>query len=448
MFTIKHVSKKRWLWLGLVPLMVSCAAPRIKQARFPLEPEYSFQKRGAFLMVYYSGPDSLTTQQTRPLRYRTVAVDPRRILPGSVLFIPEAYGVLLPTGEIHDGFFLAQDVRPFVRSDTLAVFIGAEGHRRNAFARAGLKPGQPITVYSVYEPYDSAVKARFAHRYTIERRKPLFRMLAKEIDQFIRETNQKIRDIRTRLMVYSERGKGTPYLIFLLGEGPEAKYDQDPLMDFARVDCMTFVEQCLAMAISNSYAEMFRRLQRIRYRDGVISYKTRNHYTIADWLPNNRWLLKDATTNIGGPWTRPMTKVIDRRAFFQASGLPEDELTDVPGPDTLTVSYIPAEHLLKIKDRLQGGEIVSIVSSQPGIFSAHMGLIVRDRYGNVIFRHGSSARRNRKVVDERLEDVVASLLNSKNRVGMMFMRVRPEWRWPDSRTNGHSPERNASECEN
>ncbi len=403
-----------------------------------MEPEYSFQKRGSFRIVYYSGPDSLTTQKTRPIPYRTVAVDPRRILPGSVIFIPEAYGVLLPNGEIHDGFFLVQDVRPFVRAESLAVYIGRAGLRRNAFAKAGISAGKPITVYSVYEPYDEAVKARFAHRYTVAPRKPLYRMVAKEIDRFIRETNQTIRDVPSRLMVFSERGKGTPYLIFLLGEGPEAKYDQDPLMDFARVDCMTFVEQCLAMAISDSYSQMFRRLQRIRYRDGIISYKTRNHYTLADWLPNNQWLLEDVTEDIGGGWTRPMTKVIDRRAFFRASGLPEAELSDVPGPDTLTVNYIPAEHLLKIKDRLKGGEIVSIVSRQPGIFSAHMGFIVRDRYGNVIFRHASIARRNRKVVDELLEDTVASLLNSKDRIGMVFMRVRPDWRLPVHQTNGQT----------
>jgi uncharacterized membrane-anchored protein YhcB (DUF1043 family) len=70
----------------------------------------------------------------------------------------------------------------------------------------------------------------------------------------------------------------------------------------------------------------------------------------------------------------------------------------------------------------------------PGIISAHMGMIIRDAYGNVIFRHGSSSKRNAAVVDERLEDVAAYLQKSKNRVGMLFMRVRPDWAYPEQGT--------------
>lgn len=480
-------------------LLSGCATYRVKQARHPLQPEDSFQDRGTFRVTYYTLPrqtrssayatvmafddsgrtvawidepfrrqlqrfgqgrltdgrvvvlldtsDSrlrvrvlppyrygLSRENTYPLPYRTVAVDPHRILPGSVLFVPEAYGILLPGGEIHDGFFLAQDVRDVARNDRIAFFV-PDG-QSNVFHKAGLRPDRHVRVYEVSEPYESAILQRYAEHYVVQAEKPLYRMVAAEIDQLLRETSARITDVRQRLIYYSARARGTPYMIFLLGEGPDAPYDADPLIDFARVDCMTYCEQMLAMAISTSYRQMFHRLQRIRYRDGIIDFKTRNHYTIADWLPNNRWLLEDATRAIGGDLVKPMTKVIDRRAFFLSNGLPESALQDVPPPDTLTVDFLPAEHLLQIQDRLEGGEIVSIVSTYPGIFSAHMGIIVRDRYGNVIFRHGSSRKRKMKVIDERFEDVVASLLHSSTRVGMIFMRIRDDWRYPEASSDG------------
>jgi len=475
-------------------LLASCAGSRLAHVKPPMQPQYSFRERGQFKPQFYAltveeeapaaqktvpllnasgdtlahvtpkfaatlleqkqgkladgrvvmqdeqepsryvlleqAPFGVTSLGFKRIPYRTVAVNPQRILPGKVLFIPKAYGVVLPNGEIHDGFFLVQDVRKDLRPGEIALFVGDDRGKKPVFARAGMAASKPVPVYSAGEPWASGVKARFAEQFAWRARKPLYKMVASEIDALIRETSRRVNSVPERLAIYSERGKGTPYLIFLLGEGPVAKYDRDPLMDFARVDCMTFCEQMLAMAISDSFSQMFRRLQRIRYKDGIIGFKTRNHYTIADWLPNNHWLLEDATRSIGGDFTREMTKVIDRRAFFHRAGLPDSELVDIPPPEEITAAYVPAEHLVDVKDRLQGGEIVSIVTTMPGIISAHMGMIVRDAFGNVIFRHGSSSKRNAAVVDERIEDVAAYLQKSKNRVGMIFMRVRPDWVYP------------------
>ncbi len=433
------MQNKFLLALTLIFISGCASTTRIEQARHPMTPADSFSKRGRFKLFYYypstvqhsanAGREPTTSEQFRYIPFRTVAIDPQRVLPGSVVFIPQAYGFLLPTGEIHDGFFLAQDVRPEFRKNMMGLFL-PDAKAKALMRQAQLPPGTEVEVYQVAEPYESAVLNRFAEQYTVTPAKPLYRMVAKEIDQLIRETNKAVADIHRRIAIYSERAKGTPYLIFLLGEGPGAPYDQDPLMDFARVDCMTFCEQILAMAISDDYSQMFQRLQRIRYKDGLIDFKWRNHYTIADWLPNNAWLLRDVTAEIGGEFTRKMTKVIDRRRFFLSNGLSPEKLFDVAPPETLTVDYIPEEHLLDIKDRLKGGEVVSIVTTYPGIVSAHMGFIIRDKYGNVVFRHGSSQKRKMKVVDELLEDVVAALKRSRSRVGMIFMRVRDDWEFP------------------
>ena len=91
---------------------------------------------------------------------------------------------------------------------------------------------------------------------------------------------------------------------------------------------------------------------------------------------------------------------------------------------TITKKYIPASHLLAIKQKLKGGEIVSIITKKAGIFSAHMGIIIKDDWENIIFRHASSLNKNMQVIDQRFEEIVASIKKSKSRIGMIFMRVR------------------------
>ena len=255
--------------------------------------------------------------------------------------------------------------------------------------------------------------------------RPLNQLQPAEIDSLLRSTNTAVSEVNRRIAVYSERAKGTPYSLFCLGEGPNAKYDRGPLVDFSRVDCMTFCEQILALSISSSWDEMFANLQRIRYRNGEIDIRTRNHYTLADWLPNNDWLLLDATEAIGGSFCREMTKTIDRPALLRKLAVPDSELVAVPPPQVMTIKYIPEEYLPAIETNLIGGEVVSIVTSAPGIFSAHMGFIMRDQSGNVLFRHASSKKEFNQVVDEPFAKVIDDLKNHAARNGMVFMRVRP-----------------------
>lgn len=100
------------------------------------------------------------------------------------------------------------------------------------------------------------------------------------------------------------------------------------------------------------------------------------------------------------------------------------------------MDYIPAAALSSIKAHLQGGEIVSIVTTYPGIISAHMGIIVRDDYGNVLFRHASSSRASRAVVDEYLDDYARKLQETKTRIGMIFMRVNDTVKIPATVNSG------------
>ena len=391
--------------------------------------------REAYYQAVKNAPFGFGVENYKLIPYRTVAVNPRQILIGSVLFLPQAYGTVLPSGEIHDGLFFAHDAGRAIMQGRLDLFVGTEEDLDNSFSRS-MRPSnhREVEVYLVQEPVASATRKRFREDFDYQPRRPLQEMLAKDIDGFIREVNGRESDWNRRVSIYSERAKGTPYALFCLGEGPTAKYDRDPLLDFSRADCMTFCEQILAMVTSADYQEMYANLLRLRYRHGEIGFTTRNHYTHADWLPNNSWLLADATPAIGGAYCAEMSKVIDRPAFFRKFDVPDSELAGVPAARSMTIKYVPAAHLQAIKDNLRGGEIASIVQKAPGIFSAHMGFIIRDRYDNILFRHASSRPEAYQVVDEFFDEVVAQIKQSDNRVGMAFMRLRPDSAGPPHAT--------------
>jgi 3D (Asp-Asp-Asp) domain-containing protein len=351
--------------------------------------------------------------------FRTVAVPPQQVLVGSVLFIPQLVGIKLPNGIPHDGYVLAHDIIPDINTNEIRIYSGDEFQWENI-------TGSTCDVYRITGVMASTIRHQYRMQYRDKQKKQTFEMSWKELQNLMQTVRKDFTDLNKRIQYISSRGLGTPYVVFNLGEGGTAPYDPDPLVNFSQTDCMTFCEHTLAMAISTTYQEMFKNLQKIRYKDGVIDIRTRNHYSMADWLPNNNWFLKDVTGEVGGSLCKQMTKTINRKKDFIYLGIPEEELKAVAPPQKLTIDYIPNESLIRITDNLKGGEIVSIISNRAGIFSAHMGIIVRDEWDNVIFRHGSSRETIREVIDVPFKEMVDQLRQSKTRVGMAFMRVREQ----------------------
>ncbi len=94
--------------------------------------------------------------------------------------------------------------------------------------------------------------------------------------------------------------KGNVYILGSLGEGPDARYDQFPKYRVDGFDCDTYVNTVLALALGNSLESFQQGLKSIRYKDGNISYLSRNHFTSVDWNYNNqkRGILKDITLEL------------------------------------------------------------------------------------------------------------------------------------------------------
>ena len=393
------------------------------------QPNTTYLDRGECTLDFFGAKNNLIDhdfKEYKNISWYTVAVDPHVILPGSVVFLPQAVGIKLPDGTYHDGYFLAHQVLKNPSQEKVALYI-VDNAAGNPFKKLS---GKKLNLYEIRGVKAKSVQLQYQLQYRTGNEKPTYQMVASDLTELMQYGNKNYPDISQRIEYYSTRALGTPYLIFNLGEGAACNPDPDPTIDFARVDCMTLCEHMLALAISGNYQNMYTNLQKIRYKNGVIKYVMRNHYTIADWLPNNSWLLSDVTKEIGGDLTKKMTKTIDRPNFYKTNGVPEEELTNAPGKEDVTADYVPTENLLKIKEKLKGGEIVSIVTTHPAVISAHMGIIIRDRWDNLIFRHASSSEETHQVMDERFEDYVNYLSHSKTRVGMLFMRTRNDFKIP------------------
>ncbi len=242
--------------------------------------------------------------------------------------------------------------------------------------------------------------------------------------------------VGARLFAASGRFLGVPYVLGPLGEGQRGEFDRGPLASYTALDCTTFVEETMAFALGGDEASSLDLLRRIRYRGGVISYETRNHFTEADWLPNNiaAGFLRDITGEVAGAGVRAVRKTVSKRAWYQ--GKTEADLKgfdyetpaqraarlarfralgeNMPDQD-VTLSYVPLEDLAALLPRIPAGTVVSLVrearDDKPTVVS-HQFFIFDGPSGKII-RHASFGK---AVLDVPAADYVSRLAGSSWRV--------------------------------
>lgn len=243
---------------------------------------------------------------------------------------------------------------------------------------------------------------------------PLYQMSEGQVDAFLGETQARGLSFPQRLEAIARAFVGTPYKDGPLGEGSDGKYDKDPLMDLSCADCVTFVEQVIALAVSKTHKEAFQQLQRIRYKDGRIDFETRNHFMVADWVVNNPWC-HDVTRDLGVPVTE-VTRTISKRAFFPKVNAPElgQNTTD----REMTAACVPLEHVAAAVGQLPGPSLILLIGKVDWLFAVHSGLFLRDANGKAHFFHASS--KTGKVIDDNL---AAYLAGSTRHLGFSAYRI-------------------------
>lgn len=195
---------------------------------------------------------------------------------------------------------------------------------------------------------------------------------------------------------------GTAYVLSPLGEG--AGKDPDPLVRWDAVDCVTMVEESLALAVAPDDAALVSTLSRIRYA-GAPSYEGRNHVMEAQWLPENvrKGYLKDVTRAWGGDATRSTTKTLTDATWKEKSGrslgLPEEAQPRGSFP----LEIIPAEKAVQALANAPSGLVLVVArADRPWLVTriSHVGILVQTEKGPML-RHAS--RSFKRVVDEPLQ---------------------------------------------
>jgi hypothetical protein len=210
-----------------------------------------------------------------------------------------------------------------------------------------------------------------------------------------------------RLLRVSGRFLGTPYLFSPLGEGQGE--DPDPPFRLDAVDCLTFVEQTLALSLASSEAELPSLLEGIRYASAP-TYEDRNHLMEAQWLPNNlrKGFIADVTRRYAGEDSVRVEKVITERSWAsrssQALKLPRERQPQ----GSFSLDMIPLEKVLAHAPRVPSGTLLVVLREDLPLKVTrvtHLGFIIQ-KGRRTWLRHAARSLYSR-VVDEELESFLA-----------------------------------------
>jgi hypothetical protein len=182
-----------------------------------------------------------------------------------------------------------------------------------------------------------------------------------------------------------------------------------------------------AMGLSYDWQSFFTMLQRIRYKNGEIGVLTRNHWTVANWDQSNSWMVEDITEKIALGKTVPMKEETGKKRFFAKWNIGQD-LED----ETVETTYIPADVVPEILDKLQNADFVNVIRGQgTGIWCGHTGLIAIGADGTTNFLHSSPpAVREQPLIEYTNKSLESNIKKEKENkaifLGYKFFRLRPD----------------------
>lgn len=202
---------------------------------------------------------------------------------------------------------------------------------------------------------------------------------------------------------------GTRYLINPLGEGVAP--DADPLIRFDAFDCTTFVETVLA---DNDIEKM----QKIRYKNGVLHVLTRNHFIETDWLKNNADIIENVSRQYAR--TKKVKITIDKKIWFKNVYNLDTDFA----PETVSLEYIPYKYVKNIKITqplvvlFLNNSLYPRKKTGTDLLVRHMGFLLPDG----TLRHASKIQG--RVVDVNFNEYVNRIVENKNNIGIMLLEIK------------------------
>lgn len=221
---------------------------------------------------------------------------------------------------------------------------------------------------------------------------------------------------------------GTEYVAGTLDEDV---YSEKLVIKISGLDCVTFVENTLAVsrtiqAGSQSIEDFKDELRTIRYRSGKIEgYTSRLHY-FSDWIYDNekKGLVKDITKKIGGvPYNKKINFMSAHRSSYKQLNIDDGEsLSVIKGIENeinkRDLYYIPKNEVDTYYDDLQTGDIIATTTEIKGLDVTHTGYVYKKK-GKTYFLHASLSAAEVIVSKEELK---AYLKSDKKKTGIMVCR--------------------------
>lgn len=195
------------------------------------------------------------------------------------------------------------------------------------------------------------------------------------------ETAQALPTIGRRIDFISKALLGTHYRGYTLIGGPrtlERFVTRDDVFD-----CVTYCEAVLAAARVRKLDAYAATLRQIRYHDGAVAWRERNHY-FAQWCENN--IANEICAAVAMPGSETIAKTLN--------WMPE------LGARRMSLAAIPRASLLANKQLLATGDIIGFLSGRERLDYFHIGFVVVAPGGDLWLRH--AARSRGRVLDEPL----------------------------------------------
>jgi hypothetical protein len=153
-------------------------------------------------------------------------------------------------------------------------------------------------------------------------------------------------------------------------------------------DCVTYCETVLAAAKAGGVADFERELRLIRYHNGAVAWRERNH-DFAAWCGRNVENGTCAPVQLGA-------SVAIKKVMSYPAAL---------GRRSYTIAATTRGALIGEKARLQSGDIIGFVSRHPLLDYYHCGFVMFDDRGELMLRHASQS--HRRVIDEKMQSFLA-----------------------------------------
>lgn len=209
-----------------------------------------------------------------------------------------------------------------------------------------------------------------------------------------------VKGFENRLRFFSKAMINTPYLLGPMGESYLDSIETKPLIYMDSVDCVTYIEHALALALATHEDSVFFQLQRIRYFNAKIDYQHRKHYFVEDWLGENvfaKTRFMEGDTSI--------IRVLPKKDFFASKKIK----VTFENPQT-EIRYLPYDACLRFAQKpwADTAEIwgVAFVGTSPKIDATHTGFLILDENKKPVLRHASQLKK--KVVDQDFDEYLKS----------------------------------------